>query len=83
MYKPVNEEELYSTSNIVLKAKENDLDFSNMGLLIVDDIKQLRRLQVVLIFTYNEETEIEDKFKDAPTYIFGADSIEDIYIIGD
>lgn len=39
MYKPVNEEELYSTSNIVLKAKENDLDFSNMGLLIVDDIK--------------------------------------------
>ena len=48
-----------------------------------DDIKQLRRLQVVLIFTYNEETEIEDKIKDAPTYIFGADSIEDIYIIGD
>ena len=36
-----------------------------------------------LIFTYNEETKIEDKFKDAPTYIFGADSIEDIYIIGD
>ena len=27
MYKLVNEEELYSTSNIVLKVKENDLDF--------------------------------------------------------
>lgn len=41
------------------------------------------RKKLNLIFTYNEETEIEDKIKDAPTYIFGADSIEDIYIIGD
>jgi len=181
MYKPVNEEDLYNTSNILLKAKENDIDFSNMRVLIVDDnklniivakkalgsfnfiidesydglecvnrikagykydlilmdimmpnmsgetaLKELKQIdgfstpvialtadalagsrerymglgfadylakpfsreqikeKLDIIFKQNTKPMIEeDRFKNAPTYIFGADSIEDIYKIGD
>ena len=39
MYKPESEETLYNTSNIMLKAKEKNIDLSNMRVLIVDDNK--------------------------------------------
>ena len=39
IYKPESEETLYNTSNIMLKAKEKNIDLSNMRVLIVDDNK--------------------------------------------
>ena len=177
MYKPVNEEELYNTSNILLKAKENNIDLSNMRVLIVDDnklnikvakkdlssfkfiideayngqecldkiqngykydlilmdimmpvmngekaLKELLKMGITtpvialtadalsgarekyisegfvdylakpfskdqvkekLDIIFNGNNKKEDLFKDAPTYIFGANSIEEIYEIGD
>ena len=39
MYKPESDETLYNTSNIILKAKEKNIDLLNMRVLIVDDNK--------------------------------------------
>ncbi len=39
MYKPVQEESLYNTSTIMLKAKSNNVDLANMRVLIADDNK--------------------------------------------
>lgn len=39
MYKPESDEKLYNTANIMLKAKEKNIDLSNMRVLIADDNK--------------------------------------------